>query len=252
LIFTKISQERDSLVEDIIKLLIEHKTDVNTQDINGNTPLHIACKKEKHDIIKLLLEHKTDTNTQDINGNTPLHISCIEANTRITILLIEQAKYINDQNQDKNTMLALVCKEGNYDIIKLLIQYGADIDIKNNNGASSLSYAEKNEEMKNILLNKQTIQPEKGNYLISNKTPCLISEALLVNYLVSKKGKHNISRHPSLSLTPLEVEAIDLFWHEKYRKHLIVATIISFFGSLGIFGILKYLQYKKNMQSTTE
>jgi len=61
---------------DIIELLLKHENiDVNIQNIDGNTPLHISLYTND-DIAKLLLDHKDiDVNIQNIDGNTPLQIT---------------------------------------------------------------------------------------------------------------------------------------------------------------------------------
>lgn len=40
----------------IAKLLLDHKADVNARALNGFTPLHIACKKNRIKVIELLIK----------------------------------------------------------------------------------------------------------------------------------------------------------------------------------------------------
>src|SRR5579863_9255376 len=45
-------------------------------DNKGNTPLHIACKKNNPTIVELLIENIRSLDTQNNKGQTPLHIAC--------------------------------------------------------------------------------------------------------------------------------------------------------------------------------
>jgi ankyrin repeat protein len=58
--------------EDIAKLLIDRKADVNARDKWGATPLHEAAKQENSTVVKLLLDAKADVNAKDKRGKTPL------------------------------------------------------------------------------------------------------------------------------------------------------------------------------------
>ncbi|ORX77404.1 ankyrin, partial [Anaeromyces robustus] len=58
--------------EDIVKYLIEHRTDINKENIYGYTPLFNACSSGNEDIVKYLIEHRTDINKENIYGYTPL------------------------------------------------------------------------------------------------------------------------------------------------------------------------------------
>ena len=39
------------------KLLLDRKADPNSRALNGFTPLHIACKKNRIKVVELLLKH---------------------------------------------------------------------------------------------------------------------------------------------------------------------------------------------------
>ena len=51
------------------------KVNTNIQNEKGNTPLHVACTVEKMEYIQKLTQQSTcDINIQDDNGDTALHI----------------------------------------------------------------------------------------------------------------------------------------------------------------------------------
>jgi ankyrin repeat protein len=41
----------------VAKLLLDRKADPNARALNGFTPLHIACKKNRLKVVELLLKH---------------------------------------------------------------------------------------------------------------------------------------------------------------------------------------------------
>lgn len=57
---------------------------------DNQTPLHIACGWNMLDVVKTLLEHHADINAQDAEGKTPLHVAITNQNESITNLLVAQ------------------------------------------------------------------------------------------------------------------------------------------------------------------
>lgn len=89
--------------------------DVNTQNKNGDTPLHYI---RSLDIANLLLKKGANPNVQNINGDTPLH---------------NIIKYLDNVNNKRGALCyfeILKYKE----IINLFLDYDANIYIKNKKG----------------------------------------------------------------------------------------------------------------------
>lgn len=70
-----ISDNPEMEYRDIIKFLICNNTDLNKQDKNGTTPLHIAAASEQDmsDVIRIGAINNADINIRDKNDNLPIH-----------------------------------------------------------------------------------------------------------------------------------------------------------------------------------
>jgi ankyrin repeat protein len=60
----------------LVKQLLEHKADVKTKRTTDHvTALHIALHEQNWDIADILLESGADINAENDEGVTPLHIA---------------------------------------------------------------------------------------------------------------------------------------------------------------------------------
>ena len=82
-----------SIYKKIIIYLIKGGININHQDNDGNTALHIAIKvRQNNEIIKLLLDNGADVNIKNKNGKTPLDIAMEKGDKDIINLLKMYAK----------------------------------------------------------------------------------------------------------------------------------------------------------------
>ncbi|CAK4227616.1 unnamed protein product, partial [Aphanomyces euteiches] len=79
------TEENATLVHD----LLVYGADVNAQDNDGNTPLHITTKNGYVTTVKELLSHKADVRIPNMNGWTPLHFASSEGNLDAVKLLMD-------------------------------------------------------------------------------------------------------------------------------------------------------------------
>lgn len=125
----------------LISLLINNKIDINKQDNNGWSPLHMVCNIGLLSVIKLLINNDIDynINLQSNNGCTPLRIFIesiiIKASSTSEI---EYNSYYNTYNDN-----IYKCGYNNdyKEILYYLIEHGADINTQDSNGYSCLHYA---------------------------------------------------------------------------------------------------------------
>ncbi|XP_067662472.1 uncharacterized protein [Haliotis asinina] len=130
----------------IIQHLLPYAADPCCQNINGNTPLHVACSLGKIEIVASLLSYYKDLSIMNRCGKTPLHVACECNHTSIVDLLLEVIRLRTLQNGDGGvyldyqdiengaTCLHIACHRNSVQSVSLLLEHGASTTIKDNNG----------------------------------------------------------------------------------------------------------------------
>jgi ankyrin repeat protein len=107
------------------KMLLDKQAVVNIQDVEGVTPLYMACQQGHKDVVKMLLDKHADINIQNVNGATPLYIACHQGHKYITKMLLDKQADVNIQNFKGFTPLRIACHQGHEEISELFRQHGA-------------------------------------------------------------------------------------------------------------------------------
>ena len=126
----------------IAEILIGSGADINAPDIYGNTPLHCALIWGGNiTCVRLLLEQETiNTNQQDNMGQTPLHMAVRKDITaEIAKMLIGKDANINIQDEDGRTPLHIAANAGCYKSVQLLLLIeGIDVNKQTTLGQTPL------------------------------------------------------------------------------------------------------------------
>ena len=78
-----------NLLNELVRLLLQYKANVNKQDKYGWTALHY-CLVGTNEMVELLLDYRADVNAISKKGVTPLMIAC-EKSSRGNALLLARA-----------------------------------------------------------------------------------------------------------------------------------------------------------------
>lgn len=136
-----------------VRLLVsKHGANVNCKDLNGRTPLMLACLIEAEygiKMAKILIKAGALLNLRDGLGRTALTYACMNGREFIVRkILSEDMVNINEPDNDGNTPLHHAASSGKPQITEFLVEsfvkFGLDIDTRNNLGYTGLLVACKN------------------------------------------------------------------------------------------------------------
>ncbi|XP_054280430.1 putative ankyrin repeat protein RF_0381 isoform X2 [Macrosteles quadrilineatus] len=106
------------------------------------TPLHTALENNNPQQLEFFLALSPSViNVQDLNGNSPLHIAVMKNNCKALEELIRKGAIIDLPNSQGQTALHLAVEEGCVPVIDELLRLGANININNKEGKSPLHIA---------------------------------------------------------------------------------------------------------------
>jgi len=129
----------------LLKMLIEtYKFNINKQNHQGQTALHIASKMANAYAIRYLIEKGADMNIPDSKKFTPFVYACLSGNKRIVnIYAIKKGCNVNTKGYNGKNALIYAFEKGYMDIATYLIKNVSDIEIDLfcPNGNSILIYA---------------------------------------------------------------------------------------------------------------
>ena len=111
------------------------------------------------EIVKLLLERGADVNSNNVIGVTPLHLAVTFNNVELARLLLENGADIDrkDNYYSMTPLMSAAQSVGRYDdpaIVELLLDKGANISIKDKKGDTALKYAWKNPKVEGLIQRK--------------------------------------------------------------------------------------------------
>ena len=129
------------------QVLLEHGASVHMRNKKGQMPLHTASCHGLSDIVALLLKFGADVDAQDNDTMTPLHLV---SQSRLAMfgdyshisktaqLLLEHGASVRVRNKNGQTPLHAASHNGLSDIVALLLKFGADVDAQDNDTMTPL------------------------------------------------------------------------------------------------------------------
>lgn len=117
------------------------KANPNTDTIKDN--IFIAIRSIDYTSINVLLSDRTNVDTVDRKGNTPLMVAAKVGNTRILDIILSHNPNINKQNKKGTTALITAATSGQLTVVKKLVSHGARLSVRDHDGNTALTLASK-------------------------------------------------------------------------------------------------------------
>jgi hypothetical protein len=133
--------EKSDVTLAILQLLIENGININAQNINGETGLHLAVMENNIEIVELLINAGADIEIETNDEETALCIAIAENNIQMVWLLFKNNANVSFEAKSGWNFLHLAMQGNNIDISKLLIERGVNINLQNRAGETPLHFA---------------------------------------------------------------------------------------------------------------
>lgn len=121
-----------------IERQLEAGAPIGEQDVEGNTPLHVAVEAPKNEIatMQCLFENGANANVANFIGATPLHYVCLrKSNQRgVANILLENGADINAQTLAGKSALHFACENQLPELIEVLLQFSANANLIDSEG----------------------------------------------------------------------------------------------------------------------
>jgi len=132
---------------DAVRFLLGHGADVDAEDNDHFTPLHVISQSGNVKAARLLLEHGARVDARDNNDSTPLHVALQCGDAKVARVLLEHGANTHVQNkEDQTPQYLLLAVLGNtspsdIDTIRFFLDRGADVDTVDDNHSTLLDRA---------------------------------------------------------------------------------------------------------------
>ena len=150
--FLGVSDTFDDIYFDVMRYLLEHGADVNTQaNTEYSTPLHLASYWGGPKVAKLLLDRGVNINVRDEKCQTPLHKVLTNLGNSgaedyfvdAVQLLLDHGADLDAEDNSHSTPLHVISRYGNAKAAQLLLEHGARVDALDDDHSTPLHVASK-------------------------------------------------------------------------------------------------------------
>lgn len=148
---------------EMTRFYANHDADIHTKDTRGISPLILALDADR-ELFEMTVSAK-NVQTQDSDGNTPLHVALLnDASLEKILYIISLTEDVNIRNSDGNSVLYLACTKKQEPVVKALLEKGGDIFSSNKDNDSPLRIALRDGgELQDWIITSKTIRATDGS-----------------------------------------------------------------------------------------
>jgi E3 ubiquitin-protein ligase mind-bomb len=130
---------------EMFRVFLEKTTNVNAQEKDGHTALHVAIRKGNRTAVEELLKRMdVDVNLKNYKNQTALHFATWWKNMPINLfkIILHKSSAVDAQDERGRTALHFAIREKNKTAVKVLLKRDdVDVNLKNNYNQTALHYA---------------------------------------------------------------------------------------------------------------
>lgn len=210
--------------KDSIQLLLRYRADVNATNRMGETPLFHTIEINDIQKMEILVNADANVNIQDVNGNTALHIATDKGySALIELLLLKANANVNIVNKWGETPLHKAVSAKSEDAVELLLKHQPDIYATNCRHETPLLLAVVKEHIPIIIhLLSEAILPNQ-NVRNGTETNILDKNRIYIN-MESQNGETPLScaiKKENLDIVKILLEkGADVNYVDKKGRHL--------------------------------
>lgn len=215
----------------LITILISCTTTSKEQTIQE------MIRQGKIEEVKSYFSTKADINEQDSDGNSVLHVASLENDADLVTFLLIKGANPEIKNFESKTPLMMAIENDCYDSIRALTNYNASVFSKNSEGKTTIEIAiEKDEIFYDLIINEKTAVQKDENgrtivhYFVTSKNSKALNFAINKNLPIDEKDNN--------SVTPLQLALSDPQSYENAK----MASMLLIAGAAEIKKQLSYFQ----------
>jgi ankyrin repeat protein len=118
-----------------------NRTDVNTLDNSGRTPLMESVSAGYAEVVQVLIHYNAEVDLRRLDGTTPLMEASQHGYTQIAAILINSNADVEAKRRDGWRPLFFAVKGKHLEVVQLLIKSHADVNAATNKGETPLMLA---------------------------------------------------------------------------------------------------------------
>lgn len=183
---------------EVLKMLL-NVADPTIRDGAGNTLVHTAAVNNRLDILKYLVEEKRfDVNSKNLEGDTPLCLAIDQGLLDIVRFMVTIPDLrINETGKNGNTPLVIAIMRHNPEMVKIIAsQPGIDINRPDSIGSSPLCLSVIFNDIKSIKILCQSPNLDLNSLTRSNMTALdLAKSSKIKEILINYKNRFNVSEN---------------------------------------------------------
>jgi hypothetical protein len=157
----------------VIRAMLRAGGGLNTANKHGVTPLHLAVQDDAREAVEILLATGANVEVRDEFGCTPLHDAARRGSASVVGLLLKSGAKAQAGDNFGTTPLHRAARAGRVDVVELLLSAGASARTANSFGKTPVDEAKasRNKEAAEILVRADRSYNQATTHPVDNRVP---------------------------------------------------------------------------------